>query len=113
MVNAIFTSLVLPAPTSYRSYLRRFAALTVKEAADVALRAQQLLVRLVWVLLFKCVFLVLQRRIDRKSNAVAWRYRGRRWPRQCMPVAPYTTKYLRTVFDSQPIAATSVLSLPA
>lgn len=44
LVKRILSTLVLPAPVPYRSLLRRFAALSSKATADVALRAQQLLV---------------------------------------------------------------------
>lgn len=45
LVKRILSTLVLPAPVPYRALLRRFAALSSKATADVALRAQQLLVR--------------------------------------------------------------------
>lgn len=44
LVKRILSTLVLPAPVPYRSLLRRFAALSSKATAEVALRAQQLLV---------------------------------------------------------------------
>jgi hypothetical protein len=44
LVNRILSTFVMPAPVPYRSLLRRFAALSSKPAAEVALRAQQLLV---------------------------------------------------------------------
>lgn len=44
LVKRILSTLVLPAPVPYRSVLRRFAALSSKATADVAVRAQQLLV---------------------------------------------------------------------
>jgi Acetyl-CoA carboxylase, central region len=43
-VKRILSTMVLPAPVPYRSLLRRFAALSSKGCAEVALRAQQLLV---------------------------------------------------------------------
>ncbi|KAF6253758.1 carboxyl transferase domain-containing protein [Scenedesmus sp. NREL 46B-D3] len=43
LVNRILSTFVMPAPVPYRSLLRRFAALSSKSAAEVALRAQQLL----------------------------------------------------------------------
>jgi hypothetical protein len=44
LVKRILSTLVLPAPVPYRSLLRRFAALSSKGTADVAVRARQLLV---------------------------------------------------------------------
>lgn len=44
LVKRMLSTLVLPAPVPYRSLLRRFAALSSKATAEVALRAQQLLV---------------------------------------------------------------------
>lgn len=46
LVKRILSTLVLPAPVPYRSLLRRFAALSSKGTADVAVRARQLLVSL-------------------------------------------------------------------
>jgi len=46
LVKRILSTLVLPAPVPYRALLRRFAALSSKATAEVAVRAQQLLVRL-------------------------------------------------------------------
>jgi hypothetical protein len=43
LVKRILSTLVLPSPVPYRSLLRRFAALSSKSCAEVALRAQQLL----------------------------------------------------------------------
>lgn len=43
LVKRILSTLVLPSPVPYRSLLRRFAALSSKSSAEVALRAQQLL----------------------------------------------------------------------
>ncbi len=48
LVKNILSTFVLPAPVPYRSLLRRFAALSNKNCAEVALRAQQLLVS-VWL----------------------------------------------------------------
>jgi len=45
LIKRILSTLVLPAPVPYRALLRRFAALSSKATAEVALRAQQLLVR--------------------------------------------------------------------
>jgi hypothetical protein len=44
LVKRILSTLVLPSPVPYRSLLRRFAALSSKGTADVAVRARQLLV---------------------------------------------------------------------
>lgn len=44
LVKRILSTLVLPAPVPYRALLRRFAALSSKATAEVAVRAQQLLV---------------------------------------------------------------------
>jgi hypothetical protein len=44
LVKRILSTLVLPAPVPYRSLLRRFALLSSKGTADVAVRARQLLV---------------------------------------------------------------------
>lgn len=44
LVKRTLSTLVLPAPVPYRALLRRFAALSSKATAEVALRAQQLLV---------------------------------------------------------------------
>jgi len=54
LVKRILSTLVLPAPVPYRSLLRRFAALSSKATADVALRAQQLLVSLEDFLILGC-----------------------------------------------------------
>eukprot|EP00879_Flechtneria_rotunda_P003437 GHRR01003666.1.p1 GENE.GHRR01003666.1~~GHRR01003666.1.p1 ORF type:complete len:1583 (+),score=615.48 GHRR01003666.1:404-5152(+) len=43
LVKRILSTLVLPNPVPYRALLRRFAALSSKATAEVALRAQQLL----------------------------------------------------------------------
>jgi hypothetical protein len=44
MVKRVLSTMVLPNPVPYRSLLRRFAALSSRGTAEVALRAQQLLV---------------------------------------------------------------------
>ena len=44
LVKRILSTLVRPSPVPYRHLLRRFAALSSKATAEVAVRAQQLLV---------------------------------------------------------------------
>jgi acetyl-CoA carboxylase/biotin carboxylase 1 len=45
LVKRILSTLVMPAPVHYRSLLRRFAGLSSKATAEVALSAQPLRVR--------------------------------------------------------------------
>lgn len=63
LVKRILSTLVLPAPVPYRSLLRRFAALSSKATAGVALRAQQLLVSIVLMLLACCLLVCFHDRV--------------------------------------------------
>jgi len=59
LVKRILSRLVLPAPVPYCSLLRRFAALSTKATADVALHAQQLLVSFKYFVLLDVALLLI------------------------------------------------------